>query len=398
MSSRPTDAQLAPFLENSENLVSEEELASKLRRGQPLRVKFGCDPSAPDLHLGHLVVLDRLRVFQEFGHIVIFLVGDFTARIGDPSGRSKTRPALSLDEVRENARTYEEQVSAVLDTSRCEIRFNGEWMDSMTAADLIRLASQQPVARMLERDDFKKRYQGGVSIRIHEFLYPLVQAYDSVALRADVEVGGSDQLFNLLLGREIQRAYGQEPQIALTYPLMEGTDGVEKMSKSLGNAIGLREPPEEMYGKTMSIPDGALDRWIALVAASERDRLAQIADPRERKAGLARALVSRFHGPEAAEQAEQTFERVFRERRPPTEVPEFTMESDDPAGVPILAVLVGAGLAPSRSEAKRLVAQGGVSLDQKRVADPQAQVAPGVHLVQVGRRRFLRVRVELRAG
>jgi tyrosyl-tRNA synthetase len=373
--------------------VSEEELAGKLRRGQPLRIKFGCDPSAPDLHLGHLVVLDRLRVFQELGHTVIFLVGDFTARIGDPSGRSKTRPALSLDEVRANARTYEEQVSAVLDTSRCEIRFNGEWMDAMTAADVIRLASQQPVARMLERDDFRKRYQAGISIRIHEFLYPLVQAYDSVALRADVEVGGSDQLFNLLLGREIQRAYGQEPQIALTYPLMAGTDGVEKMSKSLDNAIGLREPVDEMYGKTMSIPDAALDRWIPLVAGSERGRLAGIADPRERKAALARALVARFHGPGAAEQAEQTFERVFRERRAPAEVPEITLESDDAQGLSMLGLLVEAELAPSRSEAKRLIVQGGVSLDEKRWADPSGRVAPGVHLVRVGRRRFLRVRV-----
>lgn len=394
--------QLPAFLENAEHLVSEEELVARLDRGRPLRIKFGCDPSAPDLTLGHLVVLERARVFQELGHVVVFLVGDFTARIGDPTGRSKTRPALTLEDVATNARTYEEQVSSVLDTSRIEVRWNGQWMDTMTVSDLVRLASHQPVARMLERDDFRKRYQAGVSIGVHEFLYPLVQAYDSVALEADVEIGGNDQLFNLLLGREIQRAYGQEPQIVLTYPLLEGTDGVEKMSKSLGNAIALREAPEDQYGKTMSIPDTLLERWIRLIGSEDRERLSAIESPRDRKAALARSIVARFHGAEAATRAEAHFDRLFRQRRAPEDVLGFRLEIDSATesegGPSVLTILVEAGLAPTRSEAKRLVVQGGVSLDGKRIGSPADRIPPGEHLIRVGKRRFARVTVAAASG
>ena len=259
------DEQIEAFAADAIDLVSREDLAKKLERGTPLRIKQGFDPSAPDLHLGHTVPIEKLRSLQELGHTIIFLVGDFTATIGDPTGRSKTRPALSRDDVARNARSYTDQVGQLLDADRAEVRFNSEWMDQMAPQDMIKLASHHTVARMLERDDFEKRYREHTPISIHEFLYPLVQAYDSVALEADVELGGSDQLFNMLLGREIQRAYGQEPQVVLTMPLLEGTDGVEKMSKSLDNAIGIREPAAEMYGKVMSIPDSILPRWIRLL-------------------------------------------------------------------------------------------------------------------------------------
>jgi tyrosyl-tRNA synthetase len=394
------EQHVAAFRSRSVDLVSAPELAAKLARGQPLRVKYGCDPSAPDLHLGHTVPLDKLRQLQELGHTIIFLVGDFTAMIGDPTGRSKTRAPLTREAVKENAETYTAQVSSVLDVDRVEIRFNSEWMDSLTTAEFIRLASHQPVARMLERDDFKRRFHGGVSIALHEFMYPLVQAYDSVALRADVEIGGTDQTFNLLLGREIQRAYGQEPQIVLTVPLLEGTDGADKMSKSLGNAIGIREPAEEMYGKTMSIPDALLERWIDLLGRPEWALEAKLAslrngslNPRDLKAALARALVARFHGPDAAAAAEQHFDRVFREHRAPEDLPVVEKRVDDPRGLPLIDALVALGFAKSRSEARRLVAQGGVQVDAVRAGDGEAFLAPGEHLVQAGKRRFARLRL-----
>ena len=394
----PVEQQMDVFRTRTVDLVSEEELTERLGRGKPLRIKYGCDPSAPDLHLGHTVPLDKLRQLQDLGHTIIFLVGDFTAMIGDPTGRSKTRVPLTSDAVAKNAETYTSQVSCVLDVNRIEIRFNSEWMDRMSVAELIRLASHQPVARMLERDDFKRRFQTGVSIAIHEFLYPLVQAYDSVALRADVEVGGTDQLFNLLLGREIQRAYGQEPQIVLTVPLLEGTDGAEKMSKSLGNAIGIRDAPEEMYGKTMSIPDALLERWVELLGRPEWN-LGQFLEaigterrnPRDLKAALARALVGRFHGQAAAASAEEHFERVFREHRAPNEVPEVELQVTDARGMPLVDALVEVGFAKSRSEARRLVAQGGVRIDEIRASDAEAYLRAGSHLVQAGRRRFARL-------
>jgi tyrosyl-tRNA synthetase len=393
-------AQLEIFRSHADTLVSDEELISKLARDKPLRIKFGCDPSAPDLHLGHVVPLSKLQQLQELGHTIIFLVGDFTATIGDPTGRSRTRVPLSREEILRNAETYREQVSAVLDMAQVEVRFNSEWMDRMTGADMIRLASHQTVARLIEREDFKTRYQSGTPIALHEFMYPLVQAYDSVVLEADVEVGGTDQLFNLLLGREIQRAYGQEPQAVLTLPLLEGTDGVEKMSKSLGNAIGVREPASEIYGKTLSIPDDILLRWVRLLAQPDPDleKLREGVErgegnPRDLKRALARQLVERFHGKSAASQAEAHFDRVFKQHRPPEELPEVNVACPKSGGAELVEVVLQAGFAASRSQARRLIAQGGVRLDEVKVGEPDHKLAAGEYLLQVGKRRFARVRV-----
>lgn len=387
------------FKRNAVDFVNEEDLTAKLELGRPLRIKFGCDPSAPDLHVGHVVGFEKLRTLQRLGHTIIFLVGDFTAMIGDPTGRSRTRPALSPDEVRRNADTYVEQLGMVIDTERIEIRFNSEWMDGMSPPDFIRLASKYTVARMLERDDFRKRYAAGEPLAVHELLYPLVQAYDSVALEADVEVGGTDQLFNLLLGREIQRAYGQAPQVVLTWPLIEGTDGAEKMSKSLGNAIGITEPGPQVYGKVMSISDAQLPRWLALLTRDEpelreasRGLAEGTANPRDAKAAFARALVARFHGSEAAGAAEQHFDRVVRQKQPPKEMPEFEVAAGE-TGAELLAVIEAASFAKSRSEGRRLVAQGGVKIDDDRVEDPAARLPEGDYLLQVGKRRFARIRV-----
>jgi tyrosyl-tRNA synthetase len=397
---RAAPPAIAAFRERVVDLVAEPELEARLRKGKPLRVKYGCDPSAPDLHLGHTVPLDKLRELQELGHTIIFLIGDFTAMIGDPTGRNKTRAPLTRDAVKRNAATYVEQVSAVLDGSKIELRYNSEWLDAMPPADFIRLASQHTVARMLERDDFKKRFQSETPIAIHEFLYPLVQAYDSVALRADVELGGTDQLFNLLLGREIQRAYGQEPQIVLTVPLLEGTDGSDKMSKSLGNAIGIREPPAEIYGKTMSIPDALLPRWVKLLGRREWGLAQRIAamdagreNPRDVKAALAARLVERYHGADAAREAEAHFDRVFRQHRAPEEVPAVELRAADATGVRLVDALVAAGFASSRSEARRLIGQGGVRVQEERISDLEGWLPQGEHLVQAGKRRFARVRV-----
>ena len=394
------EEQLAVFRSRTIDLFSADELAAKLGRGRPLRIKYGCDPSAPDLHLGHTVPLDKLRQLQELGHTIVFLVGDFTAMIGDPTGRNKTRAPLTRDEVKWNSETYATQIGSVLDVNSVEIRFNTEWMDQMPVAEFIRLASLQPVARMLERDDFKRRFQGGVSIAIHEFLYPLVQAYDSVALRADVEIGGTDQLFNLLLGREIQRAYGQEPQVVLTVPLLEGTDGAEKMSKSMGNAIGIREPPEDIYGKTMSISDSLLVRWVDLLARPEWKLgpslsavRAKTLNPRDLKAALARALVERFHGQSAATAAELHFGRVFREHLAPDEVSIVERQAEETRGLSLIDALVAVGFAQSRSEARRLVSQGGVRVGEVRAGDAEAFLSPGDHLIQAGKRRFALLRL-----
>jgi tyrosyl-tRNA synthetase len=399
MKSGAPEAQLEVFRARADTLVSSGELLEKLREGRPLRIKYGCDPSAPDLHLGHVVPLTKLRELQDLGHIVVFLVGDFTAMIGDPSGRSRTRPSLSRQDVERNARTYQEQVGAVLDTSRIEMRFNSEWMDRMSTADLIRLASEQTVARMLERDDFKGRYQGGTPIAIHEFLYPLVQAYDSVALEADVEVGGTDQLFNLLLGREIQRAYGVPSQVVLTLPLLEGTDGVEKMSKSLGNAVGIREAAPDIYGKTMSIPDAVLPRWVDLLVPGDaeletlRSNVEGGGNPRDLKAALARRLVTRFYDEQTASAAEAQFDRVFRRHQPPEAIDLLEIESAGPEGPDLVAVLRAVGFAQSGAEARRLIKQGGVRLDETRMDQPDRRVAPGEYLLQAGKRRFARIRV-----
>lgn len=380
--------QVEVFRRDTVDLVSEDDLRAKLALGRPLRIKQGFDPSAPDLHLGHTVGLSKLRDLQEAGHTIVFLVGDFTAMIGDPSGRNKTRPALSAEEVRENARTYTDQVNAVLDVGRTEVRFNSEWMDALSSADMIRLAAKQTVARMLERDTFERRYRDGIAISLHEFLYPLVQAYDSVALEADVEIGGTDQLYNILLGREIQRDYGQSPQVVMTLPLLTGTDGVEKMSSSLGNGIGVRDPAPEMYGKVMSIPDAVLPVWMRVLRAGGPEE-----DPRAAKAALARQLVARFHGEDAATEAEAHFDRVFRQKKAPEDLPEVEIRRDSATDPLLIEVIAAAGFASSRSEARRLIRQGGVRLDEDRVEDAEARVAPGPHLLQVGKRRFARISV-----
>ncbi|MFQ5417954.1 MAG: tyrosine--tRNA ligase [Myxococcota bacterium] len=376
-------------------------LEKALRDGRPLRVKLGLDPSAPDLHLGHTVVLNKLERFQKLGHTPIFLVGDFTARIGDPSGKKATRPALSPEQVAENATTYVAQAGRVLDVERAEIRFNSEWMDRMTPADFVRLCSRGTIARLLERDDFRKRYAAGEPIAVHELLYPFVQAYDSVALEADVELGGTDQTFNLLMGREIQRAYGQVPQAVLTHPLLVGTDGSEKMSKSQGNTIGITDPPEEIYGKTMSISDDLMRVYFDLLAAGEWTELdaqraeldASGGDPLAFKHALAHRLVSRFHGEQAAVAAAAHFARVVTRKQTPEQVPEVAVALGGDGDRGLLEVLEAARLIGSRSEGRRLVAQHAVQIDGERVLDPTLRMRPGSYLLKVGKRRYARVEI-----
>lgn len=400
------ERQLAVMREGAVDFHGERELAEQLavclKEDRPLRVKLGMDPSSADLHLGHSVVLMKLRRFLELGHTPIFLVGDFTARIGDPSGRNKTRPALDADQVRENAKTYVDQVSRLLDVSKVEVRFNGEWMDDMTPSDFVRLCSQTTVARMLERDDFSKRYAAEVPIFIHEFLYPFVQGYDSVALEADVELGGTDQTFNLLMGRELQRAYGQAPQAVITHPLLVGLDGHEKMSKSLGNSIGILDEPSDMYGKVMSIPDAAMTEWHRLLSMGDWSDLGadlgtfaegEGGDPMSLKHRLARSIVSRVHGEASAGAAADEFRKVVQRKEMPDDIPEMSVGLAGREAIKVFELLVEAGLAASKSEARRLAQQGGVSIDQARVNDPTALVDPGEHVIQVGKRRFARVTV-----
>ena len=372
--------QMAVLARGAVEILPVAELERKLERsvgtGKPLRVKEGFDASAPDLHLGHSVQLRKLRQFQDLGHEVIFLIGDFTAMIGDPTGRSSTRPMLTREEVLQNAESYRKQVFKVLREDRTKVQFNSEWNLPMTSVEVLRLASEYTVARMLERDDFDQRYRAGAPISIQEFLYPLFQGYDSVVLENDVEVGGTDQKFNLLVGRELQRSRGLEPQCVLTLPLLVGTDGKEKMSKSLGNAIGIDEPAEQIFGKVMSIPDGLMPDWFELVSSLSLEELvevrARIADPLVNpgtvKRLLARDLCDQFHGPGAGEQAEANFDRIFVRKDDPAEV-ECTSLPSTPEPVWLLGLLVDLGLAPSRSEARRLVEQGGVSVDGERVAD-----------------------------
>ena len=400
------ERQLAVMREGAVDFHGEaelaERLATRLREDRPLRVKLGMDPSSADLHLGHSVVLMKLRRFVELGHQAIFLVGDFTARIGDPSGRNKTRPALDESQVRENAKTYVDQVARILDVSQVEVRFNGEWMDRMAPSDFVRLCSHTTVARMLERDDFSKRYAAETPIFVHEFLYPFVQGYDSVALEADVELGGTDQTFNLLMGRELQRAYGQPPQAVITHPLLVGLDGREKMSKSLGNSIGILDEPADMYGKVMSIPDDAMQTWHSILAMGEWQELGgDLArygkgegDPMALKHALAKAVVSRLHGEEEAEAAGAAFRRVVQRKEIPDDIPELAIALRGREGLKVMELLVEAGLASSRSESRRLVQQGGVSLDRERVSDPTALLGAGRILIQVGKRRFARVTIE----
>ncbi|HOJ14326.1 MAG TPA: tyrosine--tRNA ligase [Deltaproteobacteria bacterium] len=390
--------QIAELKRGIVDIVSEGELLEKLKRGRPLRVKVGFDPTAPDIHLGHTVVLQKMRQFQDAGHDVICLIGDFTGMIGDPSGRSTTRPPLSRQEVLENAKTYQEQVKKILDPKRTIVRFNSEWMDTMVVADFIKLTSVQTVARMLERDDFKKRFQSQHPISIHEFLYPFVQGYDSVALEADVELGGTDQIFNLLMGREVQKAYGQEPQVVMTLPLLEGTDGVLKMSKSYNNYIGVDEPPRQMYGKVMSISDGLMWKYYELLSTlrlGEIEELRKAVEggslhPMDAKMRLAFEIVERFHGREEAGRAQEEFIRVFRAKEIPEDLPEVALVLERPW---ICAVLKEAGLVSGTSEARRMIAQGAVHVDDARVTDAELVLDKGVHIIKVGKRRFAKVAI-----
>lgn len=384
-----------------EELLVAEEFAAKLARsektGTPLRIKLGLDPTAPDLHLGHTVVLNKLRQLQDLGHTVIFLVGDFTALIGDPTGRNATRPPLSAEEITANAQTYFNQASMVLDAERTEIRRNSEWCDPLGARGMIQLAARYTVARMLERDDFTKRYKGGVPISVHEFLYPLVQGYDSVALKSDLELGGTDQKFNLLVGRELQREYGQEPQCILTMPLLVGLDGVEKMSKSKGNYVGISEKPSEIFGKLMSISDELMWQYFELLSFRPMSQIAALKaevqagrNPRDVKVDLAMEIVARFHSQAAAHQALEDFEARFKQGAIPDDIAEIALSG---APIGIVAALKQAGLAPSTSEAIRNIEQGGVRIDGEKVSDRNLQLAIGTYVLQVGKRKFARVTI-----
>jgi tyrosyl-tRNA synthetase len=391
---------LAELCRGAEEILLESELAARLALGRPLRIKAGFDPTAPDLHLGHVVLLNKMRQFQDFGHDVIFLIGDFTGMIGDPTGKSATRPPLTRDQVAANAVTYTEQVYKVLDPERTRLEFNSRWMGKMDAVGLIELAATHTVARMLERDDFHKRYKAGKPISIHEFLYPLVQGYDSVALKADVELGGTDQKFNLLVGRQLQQTYRQPPQIVMTMPLLQGLDGVNKMSKSLGNYVGIAEPPLEMFGKIMSISDELMWRYFELLSARSLSDLQQLRheaaggrNPRDIKFLLAAEVVTRFHDAAAAERALAEFIARHRDQSVPEDLPRLEVVAPE-GSVGIAHLLKAAGLVASTSEAVRLIQQGGVRIDGERVDDRSLAIAAGVeHVFQVGKRRFARVLV-----
>lgn len=371
-------------------VLPEDDLVRKAKRhlsGKPLRVKLGCDPTRPDLHLGHYVVLRKLKELQEVGAQIVFIVGDFTGMIGDPSGQSETRPRLSREQIDENAKTYFQQVYRVLDPEKTEVRGNSEWLAPLTAADVIELASCYTVARMLERDDYEKRFKAGVPIYIHEFLYPLYQGYDSYAISADIEAGGTDQKFNFLVGRAVQEHFGAEPQVILTMPLLRGTDGARKMSKSYDNYVGITEPTREMFGKIMSIPDELMPEYYALLLDLTAEIMSLIKeDPREAKARLAREIVATFHGRAEAQAAEEEFNKVFREGGLPDEMPDFRLPD---GGLEVVELLVRSGLASSKSEARRLLDGGGVSLDGRRLSVSDAVSRPGV--LRVGKRRFLRL-------
>jgi len=397
------ETQLAELRRGTQEVLVVEELMRKLRRGTPLCIKAGFDPTAPDLHLGHTVLLNKMRQFQQFGHRVVFLIGDFTGMIGDPSGRNLTRPPLTPEEIQANATTYKQQVFKILDAQRTQVRFNSEWFGSMPAAGLIGLASRYTVARMLERDDFAKRYSEQRPIAIHEFLYPLVQGYDSVALRADVELGGTDQKFNLLVGRHLQEWERQEPQVVITMPLLEGTDGVNKMSKSLGNYIGINEPAGVMFGKVMSISDELMWRYFELLSfrplteiAALREATAQGRNPRDVKFELAREIVARFHDAAAAEQAQQEFIARVSEKAVPTDLP-LRVIHVEAAGLRLANVLKEGGLAASTSEANRKIDEGAVKIDGARVTDRALVLMAGAeHVFQLGSKRYARLKFELK--
>lgn len=390
---------LAVIKRGVEDLLPEDELIAKLKEGRPLRVKLGADPTAPDIHLGHTVILTKLRQFQDLGHEVIFLIGDFTGMVGDPSGKNTTRPPLTKEQVMANAETYKEQVFKVLDPAKTRIEFNSSWLGDMGAEGMIRLASRQTVARMLERDDFKKRFHDHQSIAIHEFMYPLLQGYDSVALEADVELGGTDQRFNLLMGRELQKEYGQKPQIVITMPLLVGLDGEKKMSKSAHNYIGISEAPSEMFGKVMSISDELMWDWYVLLSfrplAEIDDFKARVAagtlNPRDVKVWLAKEIIARFHSQADADAAEQEFINRFQKGAMPDEMPELTLDAGS-EGIAIANLLKDADLVASTSEALRMIKQGGVKIDGEKVDDAKLTLSAGSTAVyQVGKRKFARV-------
>ncbi|MEN2994216.1 MAG: tyrosine--tRNA ligase [Thermodesulfovibrio sp.] len=385
-------------------IILEEDLKKKLeesyKKGKPLRVKVGFDPTAPDIHLGHTVLLEKMRQFQELGHEVIFLIGDFTGMIGDPSGKTETRKPLSREEVLKNAETYKEQVFKILHPDKTIIRFNSEWFGSMTALDICRLAGTETVARMLEREDFKKRFTEGRSITILEFLYPLLQAYDSVYLNADIELGGTDQKFNLLMGRQLMRIYGMEEQVIITMPLLEGIDGVQKMSKSLGNYIGINEPPDEMFGKIMSINDELMIKYYELLSHISIEELNEIKtgikegriNPRDVKESLAFEIVSRYHGKQQAEKARENFIRVFRKKEVPDDI-ETVEIKDEGQGLWLPKILKEYGVTKSTSEALRLIKQGGIKVNDEQVINPDINLKEGEYVVKVGKRRFIKIKI-----
>lgn len=394
----PVHQQMELIRRGTEEIISEEELSAKLEQslktGVPLRIKAGFDPTAPDLHLGHTVLIQKLKHFQELGHQVIFLIGDFTGMIGDPSGKSETRKALTKEEVLRNAETYKEQVFKILDPEKTEVAFNSKWMEAMTAVDMIRLSSSYTVARMLERDDFSKRYKENRPISIHEFLYPLVQGYDSVALKADVELGGTDQKFNLLVGRELQKDHKQRPQNAITVPILEGLDGVNKMSKSLNNYVGISEQPSEMFGKLMSITDELMMRYylllsdlsLAEIEQMKKDIASGSLHPMEAKKRLAVEIVSRYWGEQAGKDSRENFEKVFSNKENPDDMPEFNSGTKN-----LLDIIRELDFAPSNGEARRIAKQGGVYLDNERIENLDITPSAGEHILKVGKRKFARI-------
>ncbi|MEZ8099764.1 tyrosine--tRNA ligase [Vibrio bivalvicida] len=390
------EAALAEIKRGVEELIPEEELIAKLKEGRPLRIKLGADPTAPDIHLGHTVIFNKLRAFQELGHDVTFLIGDFTAMVGDPTGKNNTRPPLSREDVLRNAETYKEQVFKILDPAKTKIQFNSEWLSELGAEGMIRLAANQTVARMLERDDFKKRYAGGQPIAIHEFMYPLLQGYDSVAMETDVELGGTDQKFNLLMGRELQKSNAQKPQVVLMMPLLVGLDGEKKMSKSANNYIGISEAPSEMFGKIMSISDDLMWNYYDLLSFRPLEEVAQLKagveagqNPRDVKVALAKEIIARFHSQAQADMAEQEFVNRFAKNQIPDEMPEFAFD----AGLPVSNLLKEAGLCASTSEAMRMVKQGAAKIDGEKVADSKFAPEAGTYVFQVGKRKFARLTI-----
>ncbi len=401
---KPVEEQLAELKRGSVDLIHEADLRRKVARGVPLRVKAGFDPTAPDLHLGHTVLINKMRQFQQLGHEVIFLIGDFTGLIGDPTGKSTTRPRLTPEEIAANARTYKQQIFKILDPERTVVDFNSRWMAPMTAAGLIELAAKHTVARMLERDDFEKRYKGGQPISIHEFLYPLVQGYDSVALRADVELGGTDQKFNLLVGGQLQEAYGQEAQVVLTMPLLEGLDGTNKMSKSLGNFVAIQDPPETMFGKLMSISDSLMWRYFELLSfrplgeiAALRKAVDEGRNPRDVKIELARELVARFSTPADAERAQRDFAMRFQQGATPDNLDEQLIQIEG-TSARLTGLLKELGFVASSSEASRKIQEGAVRVDQERIASHSHELQAGnTYIVSVGKRHFAKIRLAKRA-